>query len=93
MRRGRGGGRGGMGISGGMAGGGMAGGAARFGLLAIPHPIMSADEDFNRGISPAEFDRAAASRFNMLDQAHQGRLTLAGLVERRRALPNSRPGR
>jgi Ca2+-binding EF-hand superfamily protein len=93
MRRGRGrwgamgrprGGRGDMG------GGAMAGGAARFGLLAIPHPIMSADEDLNRGISQAEFDRAAASRFNLLDEAHDGRLTLAELTARRRAPPQAR---
>ena len=84
MRRGGGGG-GGMGMS-----GAMAGGASRFGLLAIPHPIMAADEDLNRGISPAEFDRAAATRFNLLDEARDGRLTLAGLVERRRVPPNSR---
>jgi len=82
MRRGGG---GGMGMS-----GAMIGGAARFGLLAIPHPIMAADEDLNRGISPAEFDRAAATRFNLLDEARQGRLTLAGLVAGRRAPPNSR---
>lgn len=72
--------------------GGLPGGAARFGLLAIPHPIMSADSDFNRGVSRAEFDRAAATRFNLLDEAHIGRLTLAGLVARRQrdALPNRR---
>jgi EF hand len=82
---------------GGMRGGGMtaagpASGAARFGLLAIPHPIMSADTDFNRGVSRAEFDRAAATRFNLLDEAHTGRLTLAELAARRRqdALPNRR---
>jgi hypothetical protein len=87
MRRGgsggMGGGRGGGGGTGGGRGGGMAGGAARFGLLAIPHPVMSADENLNRGISPAEFDRAAATRFNQLDEAHDGRLTLAELIERR----------
>ncbi|MEA3050499.1 MAG: hypothetical protein QOG84_2335 [Sphingomonadales bacterium] len=90
-----GGGRGGMG---GHGGGGMRGGpgggggeamayhpsgAARFGLLPIPHPIMAADEDLNRGISVAEWDHAAASRFNMLDEVHDGRLTLAELSARR----------
>ena len=80
------GGRGGYG--GGMRGGGGGGGyypsgAARFGLLPIPHPIMSADEDLNRGVSVAEWDHAAASRFNMLDEAHNGRLTLAELTARR----------
>jgi hypothetical protein len=86
--RGRGGmgGRRGMRRGGGMrgeGGGGMATGAARFGLLAIPHPIMSADDDFNRGVSSAEFDHAAATRFNLLDEAHRGRLTLADLAARR----------
>ncbi|MEA2235102.1 MAG: hypothetical protein QOD83_4918 [Solirubrobacteraceae bacterium] len=93
--------RGGRQHGGGMRGGGMrgggatmagpAGGAARFGLLAIPHPIMAADTDFNRGVSRAEFDHAAATRFNLLDEAHGGRLTLAELAARRRdALPNRR---
>jgi hypothetical protein len=81
------GGRGGMGRGGGGGGGGGMGyvpmGAARFGLLPIPHPIMSADEDLNRGVSVAEWDHAAATRFNMLDEAHNGRLTLAALTARR----------
>jgi hypothetical protein len=85
---GRGGGMGGRG--GGMGGGSSGGGggyypsgAARFGLLPIPHPIMAADEDLNRGISIAEWDHAAASRFNLLDEAHNGRLTLPELQARR----------
>jgi hypothetical protein len=101
MGGGRGGGMGGRG--GGMGGtsesaGGGAGmpyypsGAARFGLLAIPHPIMSADEDLNRGISVAEWDRAAATRFNMLDEAHDGRLTLAELTARRTRMFEDRRG-
>jgi hypothetical protein len=60
-------------------------GAARFGLIPIPHPIMSADDDFNRGVSVAEFDHAAQSRFVLLDEHHVGRLTLDQL-EARRAL-------
>jgi hypothetical protein len=81
---------GGMGMA-----GGMAGGAARFGLLAIPHPITSADSDFNRGVSRAEFDHAAATRFNLLDEAHSGRLTFAELIARRerRVLSNHPPQR
>jgi hypothetical protein len=81
---------GGMGRGGGMGGGSSGGGggyypsgAARFGLLPIPHPIMAADEDLNRGISIAEWDHAAASRFNLLDEAHNGRLTLPELQARR----------
>lgn len=81
------GGRGGMGGRPGGGGGGAGAyypaGAARFGLLPIPHPIMAADEDLNRGVSIAEWDHAAASRFNMLDEMHVGRLTLAELSARR----------
>ena len=89
---GRGGGMGGRGGGWGGGGGGSGGGAgigyvpsgaARFGLLPIPHPIMAADEDLNRGISVAEWDHAAASRFNLLDEAHNGRLTLEELTARR----------
>lgn len=68
-------------------GGYVMGGAARFGLLPISHPIMTADADFNRGISPAEYDQAAATRFNQLDTAHNGRLTLEGLIALRRRPP------
>jgi hypothetical protein len=82
------GGRGGMrgGMGGGSSGGGggyYPSGAARFGLLPIPHPIMAADQDFNRGVSVAEWDHAAATRFNLLDEAHNGRLTLPELQARR----------
>lgn len=97
-----GGGRGGMGghRGGGMRAGGGGGeavayypsGAARFGLLPIPHPIMAADEDLNRGISVAEWDHAAASRFNMLDEVHDGRLTLAELSARRMRMFEERRG-
>jgi hypothetical protein len=83
--------RGGPGAGGGM--GYYPGGAARFGLLAIPHPIMAADEDLNRGVSVAEWDRAAATRFNMLDEAHDGRLTLAELGARRMRMFDDRRGR
>ncbi len=82
MRRGDGG-RGGMsGMrsgGGGRGGGGLAArfaGAARFSLLPIPHPIMAADADFNRGVTRAEYERAAASRFAMLNNGGDGRLTL-----------------
>jgi len=64
-------------------------GAARFGLLPIPHPIMAADEDFNRGVTRAEYERAAASRFAMLNGGGDGRLTLEELTE----LRPQRPGR
>jgi hypothetical protein len=54
-------------------------GAARFGLLDLPEPVASADADFNRGVSLAEFRQAAVHRFAALDLDHQGRLTLAAL--------------
>ena len=50
-------------------------GAGRFSFLAIPEPVTSADADFNRGISRAEFARAAGQRFLLLDSAHQGYLS------------------
>jgi len=91
--------RGGMRGGGGMGGGGgraamgyVPGGAARFGLLPIPHPVMAADEDLNRGISTAEWDRAAASRFTLLDEAHDGRLTLAELAAERMRMFGERRG-
>jgi len=65
----------------------MMSGAARFGLLPIPHPIMDADADFNRGVTGAEFERAAGQRFLMLDTARTGRLILADLTARRRGPP------
>ena len=61
-------------------------------LLPIPHPVMAADEDLNRGISTAEWDRAAASRFNLLDAAHDGRLTLAELAAERMRMFGERRG-
>ena len=54
-------------------------GGARFGLLDLPEPVVSADADFNRGVSLAEFRRAAAQRFIALDVDHRGQLSLAGL--------------
>ena len=54
-------------------------GAARFGLLDLPEPVASADADFDRGVSLAEFKQAAARRFAALDLEQRGRLTLAGL--------------
>jgi Ca2+-binding EF-hand superfamily protein len=53
--------------------------AGRYGLLQIPEPVMSADADFNRGVSAAEFSNAAAQRFQQLDVSRTGRLTLPEL--------------
>jgi hypothetical protein len=60
-------------------------GAGRFGILNIPEPVASADYDFNRGISRAEFRRAAAERFLLLDVKHHGLITRDELP----ALPES----
>ena len=53
--------------------------AGRYGLLEIPEPVMSADADFNRGVSVAEFSNAAAQRFQQLDASRTGRLSLPEL--------------
>jgi hypothetical protein len=57
-------------------------GASRFGMLDLPEPVASADTDFNRGVSEAEFLRAATARFRVLDFDHHGQLTLAGLPQK-----------
>lgn len=54
-------------------------GAGRFSFLDIPEPVVSADRDFNRGVSRAEFARIAGQRFLLLDTAHHGYLTFATL--------------
>lgn len=54
-------------------------GGARYGLLDLPEPVISADTDFNRGVSLSEFRQAATQRFVALDVDHQGKLTLAVL--------------
>lgn len=85
MSSGRGSGFGGGGRPGGPSPGAMAmmAGAARYGLIPISHPIMNADEDFNRGVTRGEWAHAAAQRFAMLDTAHDGRLTLDDLTAQR----------
>jgi Ca2+-binding EF-hand superfamily protein len=59
--------------------------AGRFGLLQIPEPVASADTNFIRGVSADEFRAAAASRFQLLDASHTGRLTLPQLEGIRQA--------
>ena len=51
-------------------------GRAQFGLLDLAEPVVSADSDFNRGVSLNEFKSAAAKRFSALDVDHRGLLTL-----------------
>ena len=67
-------------------------GASRFGLLDLPEPVASADADFNRGVSLAEFRAAAGQRFLALDLDHRGKLSLAGL-ESIRPAPAAQPNR
>lgn len=62
-------------------------GAGRYGLLDLPEPVVAADADFNRGVSLAEFHRAALQRFLALDLDHHGYLTLAELERIRPAPP------
>ena len=62
-------------------------GAGRFGLLDLPEPVVSADANFNRGVSLAEFRSAAGQRFMALDLDHHGYLTLASLENIRPAPP------
>ncbi|HYJ83388.1 MAG TPA: hypothetical protein VEW26_11185 [Allosphingosinicella sp.] len=54
-------------------------GAGRFAFLNIPHPVMDADADMNRGVSRDEFARAADERFARLDKDGDGRLVQAEL--------------
>jgi hypothetical protein len=54
-------------------------GAGRYGLLDLPEPVISADSDFNRGVSRSEFEQAAGQRFLARDVDHRGYQTLAGL--------------
>lgn len=44
------------------------GGASSYNWLGIPQPVMSADANFNRGVTAQEFDRAAVTRFRLLDK-------------------------
>lgn len=57
-------------------------GAARYGLLNLPQPVASADADFDRAITLAEFRQAANYRFKLLDGTGQGRITLPELEAR-----------
>ena len=54
-------------------------GAGRFSFLNIPQPVIAADFDMNRGVSGAEFARAASQRFGLLDANRDGRLARAEL--------------
>jgi len=60
-------------------------GAARYGLLNLPEPVAAADTDFNRAVTLQEFKQAALDRFQLLDNRHQGRLSLRELESIRTA--------
>jgi Ca2+-binding EF-hand superfamily protein len=53
--------------------------SGRYSLLNIPEPVVSADADFNRGVSADEFRATALKRFQRLDVNGAGRLTLPEL--------------
>jgi len=65
-------------------------GAGRMGLLNIPEPVISADADLNRGVSEAEFLRAATTRFVLLDTNRDGKLARSELQTILAALPTDR---
>jgi EF hand len=67
-------------------------GAARYGLLNMPEPVAAADANFDRGISLTEFRQAAFARFQLLDRAGAGRVSLADL-EALRPSPTTDRGR
>jgi len=67
-------------------------GAGRLGLLNIPEPVTAADADLNRGISGAEYQKAATARFVLLDTNRDGSLSLDELQTRLAALPAGRSG-
>lgn len=67
-------------------------GAGRFGLLDLPEPVVSADANFNRGVSVLEFRQAASQRFLALDLDHKGYLTLA-VLEVIRPAPPAKPNK
>ncbi len=68
-------------------------GAARYGLLNIPQPVASADADFNRLITLAEFRQAAAYRFKLLDGQRRGRIRLAELEAKLPTRPKGKQAR
>ena len=66
-------------------------GAARYSLLDLPEPVAAADADFNGAITLEEFRAAAVARFQLLDRAHTGKLTLAQLEAIRPVLSPESP--
>jgi Ca2+-binding EF-hand superfamily protein len=62
-------------------------GPRAIGLLNLPQPVASADYNFNRGVSPAEFRQAADQRFALLDTNRDGKLAMAELAAFRPTRP------
>ena len=54
-------------------------GAGRYALINAPEPVVAADADLNRRITPQEFAAAADRRFTLLDPDGAGYLELATL--------------
>ena len=50
-------------------------GAGRYGYLAAPEPVASADSNLDRGVTKAEFAQAAHVRFKALDLNGDGTIT------------------
>lgn len=74
-----------------MGTGGALQGGARYALLNIPEPVAAADTDYNRGVSLAEFRMAAERRFQLLDTAGAGQVSLAQLEALRQAAIGRKP--
>jgi Ca2+-binding EF-hand superfamily protein len=70
-------------------------GAGRYALFNMPEPVAAADLDFDRAISRVEFQRAAIHRFELLDKARKGQLSLTDLEALRppQFVPGARPKR
>jgi hypothetical protein len=76
--------RGGNPEGGGRPGGGRAAGlGGAGGLLNLPEPVTAADADMNRGVSAAEYGRAAGQRFLLIDLDRDGRITPEEIHPRR----------
>lgn len=56
-------------------------GAARFDLLGLPEPVAAMDVELRGRITRRAAGEAAQARFNQLDTAHRGYLTLDALPE------------
>jgi hypothetical protein len=65
-------------------------GAARWSLIDEPEPVAQADANVDSRVTAAEWRRATLRRFQALDTAKTGRLTLGALRAR---LPPARKGR